>query len=137
MESLLIPGILVGATVLCWRILRHSYDWDWLYIIVGVLMVGSLFCCPVIWASSKNAAIEAQSYYANIVQPHVIEEHQDYVIVGTEIAPAIWQAGASNLPEYNAYLRSTRYWDSIPIIGSVVYPPPKELKYVRVQNKEG
>lgn len=133
MESLIIPGILGGAALICYFIFRNSWDFDIIPFIAGGIAVITLIICPIVWAGYRNAAIEAQSYYENIVDPHIIEEYEDYVIVGTDIAPAIWQAGESNLAIYNGYLKSARYWDSVPIIGSVVYPPPSELKFVRVQ----
>lgn len=134
MESLIIPGILGAITVVCFIFLRNSWDFDIVPWLLLILTICAFICCLTSWTLYRADAIEAEAYYENIVQPHIVQEYDEYVVVGTDIAPAIWQAGESNLATYNGYLKSTRYWDSIPVIGTIIYPPPDKLKFVRVQN---
>ena len=41
--------------------------------------------------------------------------------------------GDYNVSTYNGWLAGSRYWNSIPLIGTTVYDPPADLKYVRVK----
>ena len=136
MESLIIPGLfaVVVLILVLAQIKKENGFLEILTFIVITLAIGALIVCPLIRnLASRGDAIRAQSYYENIIEPHIIEEFEGYVVVDSDIAPAIWQSGDYNLSTYNSYLKSTRYWDSIVILGSMVYPPPKELKFARVQ----
>ena len=142
MESLIIPGIIGGITgiyFLIWH-LRRFYNEDLCdlgkIILVGVLILSLFICPPIRNLASRSDAIAAEAYYTNIVEPHIVAEFPDYVVVDSSIAPAIWQSGDDNLAVYNSYLATMRYWDSVPIIGSVIYPPPSNLKFVKVENEE-
>ena len=148
MESLIIPGIIGGIigifflTVYLLTRYCHFCKGDDTLVIIGAVFlleafVLALIACPLIRnVESQSDAITAETYYTNIIEPHIISEFPDYVVVDSSVAPAIWQSGDYNLADYNSYLATMRYWDSVPIIGSVIYPPPSNLKFVKVENEE-
>lgn len=134
MEWLIIPGIIAGLAIALYVLAAWLGADDGLIaiaIVGGIVVVLSLSLCPTFYYGSRNAALRAEAYYEHIVLPHVVAQEESYVVVHN-IETAIWQAGEQNLTSYNAYLRSTRYWDSIPVINTAVYKPPEHLKYVRI-----
>lgn len=142
MESLIIPGIIAGilGILLLIRKFTKSYDARDIiefinFFLIAALILALMICPTLRNIVSRGDAIVAQSYYTNIVEPHIVAEFDEYVVVDSEIAPAVWQAGDFNLSEYNSYLATNYYWDANPIIGSLVYPAPSELKFVRVQGE--
>jgi len=125
--------------ILLWR------AWDWENDIAGMIAIGGLIVgafvflvtligCPVNYYSQRTEALRAESYYQQTIMPHVIEEADSYVVVDS-LQAGIWQAGEMNVATYNAYLKDRRYWDGVPIIGTVVYGPPDYLKYVRIASE--
>jgi len=148
MESLIIPGIMASIVALLslvkriWHcIARMDTETEeamsLTQIVLVVLIFIALIVCPISRnVSSRDDAIIAQSYYTNLVQPHIIEEFGDYVVVSSGVSPAMWQSGAYNLAAYNSYLATARYWNDLPLIGSMIYPPSSELRFVRVQGGE-
>jgi len=138
MESLIIPGIILGLAVACFLV--STREDSGLFGIAGKVLVlvflFSFFLCPLYRQTiSRNAELQAQAYYESVIAPNVVEEYDDIVVVAPNLV-ALWQAGGYNLSAYNAYLQKNRYWDSIPIIGSVIYPAPPTLKLVHVQEFE-
>ena len=144
MEWLIIPGILLASGGLIILIAWKIEDWwpmsiadkimgkvGYLGILIGVLFIASTIVCPVHYYSTRTDALKAEAYYQQIALPQMVEEHDNYIVVDSAQA-GIWQAGEWNMARYNGYLKSTRYWDSIPIIGTAIYGPPEYLKYVRV-----
>ena len=141
MEWLIIPGIVVGLVVLLFGIgiaigVKTNWDMDTFFI---ASIIFSLFAfmvtivaCPITYYSTRTDALRMEAYYEQIITPAIVEEYDDYVVVNST-ETAIWQAGEMNLAGYNAYLQSTRYWDGVPVIGSAVFGPPEQLKFVRVQ----
>jgi len=142
MECLIIPGIIAGVIGILFAIgqwLEHRkryYDTDNLGIVfwtcIGFLVL-ALVACPLgRQVFSRPEALTAQSYYENVITPNIVEEYDTYVVVGDAVT-GIWQAGDYNVAKYNSYLKTTSYWDAVPIIGSVVYPVPDKLKFVIVK----
>lgn len=101
------------------------------YVIGALIIAISWLVSPLAYYSSRNEALEAEAYYENILRPAMVEEHQDYIVVDS-LQGAIWQSGDQNLPSYNSYLRSNRYWDQNGFWGKLVYPAPAHLKPARV-----
>lgn len=133
---LLIPGIILGVVGLGILLVMRSGGKDSdaaavIYVVGACFLLFSLIVCPCQYYSLRNEALRAETYYQQIALPHAVAEYEDYIEVLSPEA-GLWQAGDMNLPNYNAYLRTTRYWDSVPIIGSVVFGPPEYLKFVRV-----
>jgi len=129
MECLIIPGIIAGVVGILFVIYETS---SFMKLICLSPLVLALIICPAARICSKISALVAQSYYEYIVTPNIVEEYDTYVIVGDAVV-GIWQAGGYNVAEYNGYIKSTSYLDAIPILGSVVYPVPSELKFVIVK----
>jgi len=100
--------------------------------IVG--FVGGFIAAPITNISTDNKLRVKTNYYENFIEPNIIEEHEDYVVISSDtMADAMWQSGGSNLSDYNGYLRSNRYWSGVPFIGWAIPEAPDELKYVRVE----
>lgn len=150
MEWLVIPGICLGLALIALVILlmlesqildsRHENDLlaflsVGMIIICTVAGVITLILCPTHYYSTRNSALRAEAYYEYVAKPAMVEEHSEYIVISNPES-AIWQAGTLNLSSYNAYLESTRYWDSVPIIGTAVYCPPEYLKFIEVRSKE-
>lgn len=140
MEWLQISGVIIGLMaivgVVLWFLMDGRDRMDMalfmsLTTFVLVLVFG-FGAAGLAYYTSKGNARHAESYYDNLIAPNIVAEYEDYVVVDSDQA-ALWQAGRSNLSTYNAYLKSRRYWDGVPIIGSLTYAPPEHLKYVRVQ----
>ena len=142
MECLLIPLIIMLVMVIYWGIVEGIinyrrrqvswYSWDGQMaglVIMGIILLIAIVGCPAQYLTCRSQVLELEAYYTYVIQPNIVEENAEYVVVdGFEAA--IWQAGEMNLSTYNAGLRVLRYWDSIPIVGSTVYSPPTYLKYV-------
>lgn len=141
MESLIMPGILWGVCLilfLIWKLhdKQDLIDSNWglpFVIVCGVAFVMSIAAPCTRNINSKNDAITATAYYEYIIQPLVVEEYKDYVIVDS-FQGAIWQAGDLNLVAYNSYLQVKRHWDKNLIIGSFIYPVPEHLKLVKIKH---
>ena len=142
MECLLIPLIIMPVMVIYWGITEEIiqkrrrqcswYSWDGQMaglVIMGIILLIAIMGCPAQYLASRSQVLALEAYYTYVAQPNIVEESAEYVVVDNSDA-AIWQAGEMNLSTYNAGLRVLRYWDSIPIAGSTVYPPPAYLKYV-------
>ncbi|MDY6957644.1 MAG: hypothetical protein SVK08_00670 [Halobacteriota archaeon] len=99
---------------------------------IGTAAFFAVIIPPENYYGGWDEANRWSAYYHNIVEPCVVEEHDDYVVISS-IEAAIWQSGERNLSEYNAYIVSNRKWDDLPIIGWAVYRCPDELKLVRIQ----
>jgi len=138
MEWLLIPGIFLVAAVISgvidWVKSRPHFDhgaWVVMMALCIILCILSILSCSISYYVTRNDALRAEAYYEQIVTPAIVEEYENYVVVDST-QTAIWQAGEMNLSNYNAYLKSMRYWDGVPVIGTCVYGPPDCLKFVRV-----
>jgi len=136
MEWLAIPGIMLGLTLVAVGITALlSYDDAWT-VIMGLAMLMLLLFTTLICGTShygdRGNVRHAESFYDNIIMPHIVEEYDDYVVVDSAQA-AIWQAGDNNLSEYNALLKSRRHWETVPLWSTVTYAPPERLKYVQVR----
>ena len=138
MEWLIIPGILatIFAILLLWSeaTVWHKALSVVLCYLAGTLFLGFAISCPNSYYSTRTNALSAEVYYQEILLPHKVGETDTHIVVSSQQA-AIWQAGEMNLPKYNSYLKTTRYWDSVPIIGTAIYSPPKYLKYARIGNE--
>lgn len=135
MEWLAIPGIMLGLAAL---LLVLAYWWPsdaaWCTgLAVLVVMLFVLLICGARHYADIGKVRTAESYYDNIIAPHVVHEGCDYVVVDN-VQSAVWQAGEFNLSWYNAFLKSRRYWDSVPLWNTVTVAPPDRLKYVRIAN---
>ncbi len=130
---MLIPGILLGVAILCLIVAawRDSEGFIVLALIVGCFFLIFGIASPINYYESRNTAWKAEQYYENLITPNIIEEQDTYVVV-SNIEAGVWQAGDSNVFDYNSYLRTTRHWQNVPIIGTIIYPVPEHLKYVRL-----
>jgi len=136
MECLIIPGILLGLFFLC-LLIAFFTEQGWVCFFgfgIFILWVLSIFACPVNYIKTRNIAWRAEQYYEQIILPNVTEEGFDFVIV-SNLEAGIWQAGDSNVFDYNSYVVTTRYWQSIPLIGTAIYDVPQHLKYVRISSE--
>lgn len=133
MECLIIPSIIVvlgGIFILVYKI--HGSDgWGIGIIAMAIFFLTAIIGCPVEYLQSRNKAWQAEEYYNNIAYPSMVQEASGYIVVDNAQA-AVWQAGDFNIYGFNSYLRTTRYWDSVPLIGTCVYTPPEYLKYIRI-----
>jgi len=138
MDWLLIPGILGIVLILTaiykWRDVENGF--------VSVVIVILIICiflafiiCPVNYYKTKTDSIEAEAYWDTFISPNIIEETDEYITI-KNINAGIWQSGGYNLASFNQYLKSTRYWDSMPVLGTCVYPPKNHLKLVKVSLEE-
>lgn len=133
MECFIIPGILFAiAAILFLIVLKCNVDGvGVIAFCIGAVAFFTLLTIPLDYhIDGRNAAMRAEIYYQEVIEPNIVQEYSDYVIV-SNVNSALWQMGDYNLTEYNNYLKVKRYWDAIPIIGSVVFPPPEHLKYAR------
>lgn len=132
MEWLYIILLVVFSTVLLTAIFLRFERTEGLaavICVVGIIASFLTICLsPASYYSTRNDAIKFQAYY-DMVQGCVVEEHDDYVVV-TGLDAAMWQAGS--VSDYNSYVRSIRYWDSIPVIQWCVYSVSDELKEIRL-----
>lgn len=133
MEWMLIPLICLAglAITLLLAGISDSDAVQVLFLVAVSLFILSLLCCPITYYSSANDVREAETYYREFIAPNIVEEHEDYVLISNHDA-ALWQAGTANLSNYNSYITSNRYWDSIPLIGTCVAVLPDYCKYARV-----
>ena len=130
-------GILLVLGVLDRWILR---DWandrpiGWVIALAatGAFTLLALISCPINYLGTRDEAWQAEQYYESLILPNVIEEGVDYVVVDN-ITAGVWQSGEFNIYGYNSYVRVTRHWQEVPIISSVIYPVPEQLKYVRIK----
>lgn len=136
MQTLIIPAIiLIPFIVFLILAIRDRFDGvgrSLGAIMFGMIFVVSLIGCPVQYFTSRNIAWQSEQYYEQIILPNVVEEGNGFVVV-ENIEAGVWQAGDSNVYDFNSYIVTTRYWQEIPIINSVIFPVPEQLKYVRVQ----
>ena len=111
-------------------------DWAFLIVIVSSFaFIIAIISCPIQYYGDRSKSWAMQQYYESIVQPNIIEEYEDYVVVD-DLTSGVWQAGGeTTLYDYNAYLVTNRHWQTNIITKTIVYPAPKELKYVRIKGK--
>lgn len=131
---MIIPGTLLGIGLLFLglAVWKGSEGWWVASGVFGFFLLMAFIVCPVQYLSSRNEAWKAEQYYENLVLPNVVEETDSYVVVDN-IEAGVWQSGEFNLYSYNSYVRVTRHWQDVPIISSIVYPVPEQLKYVKVK----
>ena len=137
MEWLLIPGIGLALSVIVVGIAICACGGDFFpatmaAVVMGFCLLFALIIPCVEYYESKGESLKALNFYHQFVMPNVTAEGDDWVEISNPEA-AWWQAGDYSLSGYNAWLTSTRYTDTWFILGSAVYTPPEELKFVRVK----
>lgn len=109
-----------------------NVKWFGLSLTFGILLTIALIVCPISYYTGRGNAWRAEQYYEHIIQPNVVEETENYVVV-SNIEAGIWQAGDTNVFDYNSYLVTIRHWQDVPVVGWIIYPVPEQLKYVRIE----
>ena len=133
-EFLIIPAALAVIAAILFIIVSKTWNKDWIGGIgFGVSILACIFLLAgfIMQGMTRGEAIEAEAYWATFIEPNIIASEGDTVIVANPQA-AIWQAGEWNLPYYNTWLALTRYQDSLPVFGGLIYAPPEYLKFVTV-----
>uniref|UniRef100_A0A6H2A0T8 Uncharacterized protein n=1 Tax=viral metagenome TaxID=1070528 RepID=A0A6H2A0T8_9ZZZZ len=140
LESFIVPGV-IGIILIIVGICAYEWgdgnDMRWflpIWFLCGFFVL-SVIACPGVYIKSRNKAWQVQTYYENIIQPNIVENKGDTVVI-KNLEAGIWQAGEFNLYSYNSYIRTTRYWQEIPILSTIIYPVPKELKFVSVGKQD-
>lgn len=132
MEWLYLILLVVFSTALLAAIFIRFERTEGLAVVIAIvgIIISFLTICfgPSNYYTTRNDAIKAQAYY-DMIQSCIIEEHDDYIVVAG-LDAAVWQAGS--VSDYNSYIRTTRYWDSISIIQWCVFPVPEGLKEIRL-----
>ncbi len=137
----IIPLILlvIFIPLLVMALLNSGYwnedKWLVIAIISGIIFLFSAFLCPGNYLITRNDAWRVEQYYESVILPNVVEETDNYVIVSS-LEAGVWQAGEFNLYSYNSYVRTTLYWQEVPVIGWHIYPVPEHLKYVKIQTPQ-
>lgn len=139
MSWLAIPAIFALITIAAGIVAKRALEKDWSATWPMAMQVGlvgatviSFLTCAIYYYTGLGNVREARAYYENIIEPNIVEESDDCVTVSS-VNAAVWQAGDYNVSTYNGWLARSRYWNSIPLIGTTVYDPPADLKYVRVK----
>lgn len=135
---IVLPAIATGLCLL-WGIWWVAKEYDicfneWIMAPTFILAILFLLCwigCPVTYFDGRSTAWRMEEYYDNVITPHVVAETEQSVTV-VSLEAGVWQAGASNLVDYNGYLRSNRYWSKNWLGHLFTYPVPDRLKYVKV-----
>ncbi len=100
--------------------------------ILGIVAIICWIFAPVQYFGDRSVSWAVAEYYEAVILPNIVEETEDFVVV-SNLEAGIWQAGDHNIYDYNAYLKTNRYWQDVAIIQTWVYPAPEHLKYVRIQ----
>ncbi len=137
MEWLIVTGIVggvgVGLAVLAWWLFEYNDGAAFALSCVAIIIVVlALVIPPACYYSFRESNRQLEVYYENFVEPNIVEEYDDYVVISNDSA-GLWQAGSYTLAKYTTELRSLRYWDDIPFIGWHRPPVDDKLKYVHVQ----
>jgi hypothetical protein len=131
MEWLIIPAILIGLMVVFGLLAIKWGDISWVLLILALPLFLAMITCPTNYYKSRNRAWAMEQYYIQVIQPNVISEGVDFVVV-SNIEAGVWQAGDVNIYGYNKYLVTTRYWQEIPLIKTAIYSVPEHLKFARI-----
>jgi hypothetical protein len=136
----LIPAILTLISIVL-IILSVKYEWmddveytwaEGVTIFVSIICVISFIIFPISYYDNRNMVWENETYYNQIVNPNIIDIGTDYVVVSNTNA-GIWQAGESNVSDYNKWLIVQRYWQDTLWGKLVYYRISDDCKYVRVK----
>jgi len=102
-------------------------------IVVSWVAIMALIFPPICYYSSRSESFEWATYYETTIQPNAIREDDTTIYISNTQA-GIWQAGDSNMVDYNNYVKITRYLQNKFPSKFWTFPVPENLKYVSIVN---
>ena len=130
-NALLLFTVMSGVT--SWL---RSGKFGYFSLFLAFITIVAFAAFPVQYYSNRNDCWKLESYYQNLIEPNIIYEYGDYVVI-SNIEGALWQSGDSNLTDYNKQLKIQMYWQNTTWGYLSMYHMPDNYKYVRIQKEIG
>lgn len=133
----IVPVALVALSALCFLLAFHVWDdgpWAMVGLLLGFFALISIIGFPTRYYQNRNDVWRMEAYYDNIIRPNVVAETPTTVTI-SNLEAGVWQAGDTNLPDYNKDLRIQKYWQATLWGKLSMYPIPATYKFVQVKGQ--